>query len=874
MPGATAWNDHYYPRLRVDQLFQQRAKEAPQSPAVSFAGKSVAYADLSKCTSLLAAQLRAIGAGPGALVGICMDRGNEMVAAMLAVLEAGAAYLPIDPAFPPERIAFMQEDAYPLAVITQSHLHEKFSFTAAHVLHFNSFDILPELETKPQTPALPEASLDDLAYILYTSGSTGKPKGVQITHRALTNLLCGVIPCLPVERSDVFLATSTISFDISVFEIFAPLITGAHLVIAPRTAAVSGELLAEAIRTSGATLLQATPSGWRVLLEAGWEGQPTLKMLTAGEPLDRTLAQRLLERGATLWNLYGPTEATIYATGCKVTKTDAKISVGRPLPNYTAYVLDEQRNRVPAGVVGELYLGGIGVARGYLNRPELTAERFIPDPFFIDDFASDPFERTIKRSLYRTGDLARFRPDGQIELLGRADNQVKLRGYRIELEEIESLLDSHPKVRKSVAKVVDVGEDDQRLVAYFVPRDSSGIGEAELREFAQHSLPAYMVPSAFLAMEAFTLTPNGKIDRKTQPPPSAFPALLTETPSAVPTNELEATILDCWRVALNTQHIGSDDNFFEIGGHSLLAARMFAEIGARLELKLPVSLVVEAPTPRRLANRIRKIRQAPDSCLVPMQTEGSLPPLYFIHHLFGDVLVYRTLAECFAPERPVIGVQAPAGLVDRSEPCSLESLAAEYVKEILEQQSDGPFHLAGFSTGSLLAFEIASQLTKAGHKVGLLALIDGDIKAPRPLLSKPALYRKIATRKVCKIVFKFTDEIKEGPKQFVAKRVRYFWLLWRMRNLAKSPPSGSSKLTLEQALLLAEKSYRPQPYPGSALLVRFHDEAWAFGPDPLMGWSTLIQAGIEVIDFPGGHITGMGPARASNLAAILKARLT
>jgi amino acid adenylation domain-containing protein len=863
------WNctERYYPHLRADELFQQRAEETPDDPAVTFNGKSVTYGELSHSTAHLAGRLKAIGAGPGTLIGICMERGSEMVAAMLGVLRAGAAYLPLDPAFPADRIAFMQEDAQPLAVITQFHLHEKFSFSAAHVVYLDSLEISSDLEILPAISTHPDAGLDDLAYLLYTSGSTGKPKGVQITHRALTNLLSAVIPCLPLEKSDVFLATSTISFDISVFEIFAPLITGAHLVVAPRSTAVNGELLAEAIKSSGATLLQATPSGWRILLEAGWQGQPTLKMLTAGEPLDRTLAKRLLERGAALWNLYGPTEATIYATGCRVVEGDAKITVGWPLANYTTYVLDEQRNSVAIGAVGELYLGGIGVARGYLNRAELTAEKFMADPI-VRDVPSEE----ASRLLYRTGDLARFWPDGQIELLGRADNQVKLRGYRIELEEIEALLDSHPSVRKAVVKVVDVAEGDQRLAAYVVPRNCGDVDEAALREYAQCSLPAYMVPTAFVTMEAFSLTPNGKVDRKALPAPVVKP-LLTSVLSGMPTDELELVVFNCWQAALNVPHLGMDDNFFEAGGHSLLAARLFAEIGKQLDLKLPVSLLVEAPTPHLLAKRIRKMRWAPGKCLVAMQTAGSLPPIYFVHHLFGDILVYRALAECFEPERPVIGVQAPAGLADRSERCCLESLAEEYVKEILEQQATGPFHLAGFSSGSLLAFEMARQLMGAGHKVGLVALIDGAIQAPGPQLSKPARYLKIAARKLCKIAFKFSDEIKEGPRQFIAKRARYLLLLWRMRKLATAPTSSVSNLTLEQALLLAENSHRPLPYSGSALLLRFHDEAWKFGPDPLMGWSSLVLGGIEVVDFPGGHLTGMSPERASSLAAVLKTRM-
>jgi thioesterase domain-containing protein len=584
-------------------------------------------------------------------------------------------------------------------------------------------------------------------------------------------------------------------------------------------------------------------------------------MLTAGEPLDRTLAQRLLERGAGLWNLYGPTEATIYATGRRISKDDTKITVGQPLANYTAYVLDHNRKGVPIGAIGELYLGGIGVARGYLNRPELTNEKFITDPF------GGP-----ARTLYRTGDLARFLPDGQIELLGRADNQIKLRGYRIELEEIESVLASHPKIRKAAAKLIDLGEGDQRLVAYFIPQEAGCLDESQLREYASRSLPPYAVPSAFVALDALVLTPSGKVDRKALPTPHGLKSFQATVPSDIAADEIELAVLDCWHTVLNIPQVDLDNNFFAVGGHSLLAARMFAKLDEKLGLKLPISLLVEAPTPRLLADRIRKIKQSPIKCIVRMQIKGTLPPLYLIHHLFGDILLYRTLAECFSPERPVIGIQAPTGLAETAECISLKSLAARYVQEILAEQRSGPFHLAGFSSGSVMAFEMASQLKQLGHEVGLLALIDGDINAPGPPLSKAARYKKIVIRKLCKIIFKLGDELKEGPKQFIAKRVKYWWLIWTVRRL-KASAALETKLTLQQILFLAENDYRPQPYPGPLLLLRFHDEAWKYGPDPLMGWGGLVQGGIEVLDFPGGHVTGMSSARAARVANILRDRM-
>src|SRR5450631_131021 len=339
-PDTWNGNGKYYPRVRVDELFELKAQQRPDDTAVTFLEKSVSYGSLCTTTHELATRLQNLGVQPGTLVGICMDRCTEMVAALLATFKSGAAYLPLDPAFPPDRIEFMQQDARPLVVITQSHLREKFSFMATHVLCID--EDMPALEfSKLRTFSPPrDASLDDVAYVLYTSGSTGKPKGVQITHRALTNMLVAVSKDLALTSSDVVLATTTISFDISTFEIFAPLIAGARLIVAPRSVAIDGKLLAEAIHEQDVTVLQATPAGWQVLLEAGWEGQAGLKMLTAGEPLTRTLAQRLLERGAELWNLYGPTETTVYATGKRIHK-DTKITVGRTLANCTAYVLDE-----------------------------------------------------------------------------------------------------------------------------------------------------------------------------------------------------------------------------------------------------------------------------------------------------------------------------------------------------------------------------------------------------------------------------------------------------------------------------------------------------------------------------------------------------
>jgi amino acid adenylation domain-containing protein len=853
-----SWNStgRPYPRARVDELFEQQAVERPNQTAVTFLGRRVSYASLADQMKWLAARLTNLGVQPGSLVGVCMDRSVEMVVALLGIFRAGAAYLPLDPEFPPDRIEFMLQDARPLVVITQAHLLQRFSFAPARVLSMD--DTVPESEQIPAHDSPAQASsLDDVAYVLYTSGSTGKPKGVRIRHRALTNMLAVVCQDVGLGISDVVFATTTISFDISTFEIFAPLITGAHLVIATRSVATNGDLLARSLNENNATVLQATPSGWQVLLESGWAGKADLKMVTAGEPLTRVLAQRLLDRGKVLWNLYGPTETTVYTTGCQIYKETEKITIGRPLANHTAYILDHERQRVPIGAIGELFVGGIGVGAGYLNRPELTADRFLSDPF-----SGEPEAR-----LYRTGDLARMLPNGEIDLLGRADNQIKLRGYRIELEEVEAVLDGHAGIAKSVARVVRVG-DDQRLIAYVIPRDPNLIDEADWRQHALARLPWYMVPTSFMVTESFVLTPNGKVDRKALPAFELPPLRVDGEGLGAPLNILEATVLRCWRTVLENPELGLDDDFFDSGGHSLLAMRMLTKVNKALGWNLPLGLLVEAPTARRFAEIAMQTKNDPPKYLVAMQPEGLLPPVYLVHHLYGDVLIYRDIANRFAPHRPVYGIQPPVDLVSRSQPYSLEELASTYVSEIQKRHTAGAIHLGGFSSGSVIAFEMARQLKGLGYEVGMLGLIDGTIAAPAPQMPAAVRYAKMAHSKLYRIVFKLRNEVARGPRRFVQKRLDYVLLKFRMRALQASP----GNMTMFEALMLAECGYQPEPYSGSALLIRFRREGSKFGPDPLMGWSTLIKGEIDVIDVDGDHESGIETS-GPRVVAILKQHL-
>jgi surfactin family lipopeptide synthetase A len=859
-PGLISEHDHFVVNpigrlhLRTDELFELTAAERPAEIAVTFAGRDLSYGALRTDVLALAARLQNLGVRPGTLVGICMDRCAEMVTALMATFKAGAAYLPLDPGFPPDRIAFMQEDARPLVVITQSHLVEKLPFTAAHVLCLDANPRGAESNGPREFSQPVGASIDGIAYVLYTSGSTGKPKGVQITHRSLTNMLLAIAGDIALTSADVVLATTTISFDISTFELFAPLITGSRLVVAPRAVAMDGKLLADAVKKESVTVLQATPAGWGVLLESGWSGAPGLKMLTAGEPLTRTLAGRLLERGAGLWNLYGPTETTVYSSGKRIFP-GTKITVGPPLPNCTAYVLDENQQRLPVGAIGELYIGGVCVGAGYLNRPELNAEKFRLDPF-----SDAPGAR-----LYRSGDLARLLPNGEIDVLGRADNQIKLRGYRIELEEVEAVLDSHPSIRKAVAKVVTLEGHDPALVAYVVLNDPGNSQQEEWRQHALRSLPWYMVPTFFQEVDSFLLTPNGKVDRKVLPA-FTLPKVAPET--AERQNGLEQVVLGYWRKYLQRPDIGLDHDFFLSGGHSLPAVRMLTAIETELKLKVSISHLLEAPTARKFSRLLIETKDSGARCIIAMQPEGSRPPIYLIHHMLGDLFIYHAMARLMAPDRPAYGIQPLDDLALTCQNCSIKNLATTYVKEIANRHTTGPIHLAGFSTGSTIAFEMARQFKELGFHVGLLALIDGVIDMEPPPMSPLRKRWRMARWKLRKISLKFNDEIAEGPRQFVMKRLRHLWLHHRLESLEKS--ATPNEATAEQTLFLAERAYKPEPFPGAALLVRFRDEAWDYGPDPLMGWSSLIQGGIEVVDLEGGHMSGMRPEGAPAMVAMLK----
>ena len=621
------WNhtQSEYPRdLCIHELIEAQAKKTPNTIAIEFDHRpeglgganqrldenlrDVSYKELNKRVDEVAKILVAQGVKPGTLVGLFVSRSVEMLVGLLGVLKAGGAYLPLDPSFPSERLAFMLEDSNASIVLTLSALLPEMPKTDAQVI---CLDALADVKAKRGKKS--KASADDLAYIIYTSGSTGKPKGVQIHHQAVVNFLCSMQKDLGINADDSLLAVTTLSFDIAVLELLLPLTVGAKVVIANSETVADGATLAESLTESNITFMQATPASWRLLLEAGWTGKPDLKILCGGEALTNDLAEKLLARGAGLWNVYGPTETTIWSTLYKVDSIQAGISntvpIGRPIANTQIYILDSALQPVPVGVIGDLYIGGDGVSRGYLNRPELTAERFIPPPASTSR-QKPPLRSARKDSvMYKTGDLARYLADGNIEFFGRSDQQVKVRGYRIETGEIEVALMNHPQVKQAVVVAWKERSAEASLVAYVVPAVPESEAEhVHLRDYLRAKLPEYMIPSVFVNLESLPLTPNGKVDRKALPAPTQSRVDLRAQYIA-PRTPLEAELAEvCAQVlGLNAEQVGVNDNFFELGGHSLLGTRLVFLLREKYSLEtsqLPLRALFEQPTVANLAEVI------------------------------------------------------------------------------------------------------------------------------------------------------------------------------------------------------------------------------------------------------------------------------
>jgi amino acid adenylation domain-containing protein len=714
----------------MPQLFEQQVVRTPDRVAVLLGTQQITYGELNSRSNQLAHHLRGLGVGPDTLAGVYIERNLDMLVALFGILKAGGAYVPLDPAYPKERIAFILEDANASVLLTQQSLLASAPKGATRLICLDS-DWETISHGSSDNPA-PIASPENLAYVLYTSGSTGKPKGVQIEHRNLMNFLISVQKEPRLKIDDRLLAVTTLSFDIAGLEIYLPLITGAEIVLASREDAADGQrLLALMLRTTP-TIMQATPATWRMLIEAGWTGSPELKVLCGGEALPADLAGQLLPRCGELWNMYGPTETTIWSSVYRVLPgLTSTAPIGRPMANTRMYVLDTQLQPVPAGVAGELHIGGDGLARGYFNRPELTAEKFIRDPF-----SSKPGTR-----VYRTGDLAKYLPDGNVQYLGRTDFQVKLRGFRIELGEIENALVQHPAVRQAVLAVREDKPGDKRLVAYVVLDSGQQLSIAEVRTHIKQSLPDYMIPSALVELDSLPLTPNGKVDRKRLPAPdyAASDAGKGGKSARTPTEEIIAGI---WAEVLNLGQVGAEDDFFELGGHSLLATQVMSRIRQAFKVQLPLRSMFETSTVAGLAERVDAMAKQEQGLLLPpikpVPRSGALPTSFPQQRLwFLDQL---------EPGNPLYNVAYVTRMKGLINPQALEKSLNEIVRR--HESLRTTFHTSDDQPVQVIApsLELKLEMLDASHLPTLEAretearrLASAEIQQPFDLAVGPLL---------------------------------------------------------------------------------------------------------------------------------------
>ena len=594
------WNDTAVPvpPVTAAQLVARQVAQCPDAVAVVDDGSRLTYRELDAAAERVAVALRGLGVGPEQVVAVCLPRSCALLAAWLGVWKAGGAWLPLDPEHPDARLAYLLGDAGVRAVVTDRVGAGRIAAAGPALPVVLVDDPHAGMATGSVARAPLDAAPGNLAYLMYTSGSTGNPKGVEITHHNLTNLLSDLTARLAMGRTDTFLSTTTVSFDISVLELFGPLTVGARVVIAAPSVVVDGAMLAAALRKWRPDLVQGTPATWRLLLDAGWAGDPLLTVLCGGEEMPRSLAVRMTHRVGALWNMYGPTETTIWSTcqrlddaGAVGVREAGRVPIGRPIANTRMYVLDQRRRLAPAGVAGELYIAGAGVARGYRGRPDLTAQRFLPDPFVPDG------------RMYRTGDRARWRPDGTLEYLGRLDSQVKIHGVRVEPGEIESVLAGHPAVGEAAVTAVHTPDGRTTLVAYVVPAAGTPLPEPQLRGWLSDRLPTPLVPARYVSVPALPRTSNNKLDRRALPPPPPLP-----TPPArdhqQPATATEAKLAAIWAEVLGVAHVDPDDNFFDLGGHSLLATKVAARVRSAMGVAPTLRAFFQHVSLRALAEHI------------------------------------------------------------------------------------------------------------------------------------------------------------------------------------------------------------------------------------------------------------------------------
>jgi amino acid adenylation domain-containing protein len=846
--------------LCVHQLIERQAHRTPNRVAVAFQGKELTYGELNGRANQFAHYLRVRNVGPDILVGVFLERSLEMMVAVLGILKAGGAYLPLDPSLPPRRLAFMLTDARIPLLVTSASMAATLPRGLAELIEIDTD--WPRISQEDESDPPNQARADSLAYVIYTSGSSGEPKGVMVPHGGLSNYLSWAAKTYPITEGRGSLVHSPIGFDLTITALFLPLLVGKRVVLLPEGSDVEG-LCAALIEEGDYSFIKITPSHIEALtrlLPPERASGIARALIIGGEALraDQLTFWSDYARETRVFNEYGPTETVV---GCCVyevvpgTPLPANVPIGRPIDHTQLYVLDAQRKPVAEGAEGEIYIGGKGVARGYLNRPDLTAQSFIPDPF-----GPDPGAR-----LYKTGDGGRRLPDGDFQFLGRLDQQVKVHGFRIEPGEIEVILNRHPAVRECVVTIQERVHDEKRLAVYWVPRPSMAPTDSELRDYLKGWLPDYMIPSAFRAMDALPLTKNGKIDRRALPPILGRPRL--NEPFKAPHDDLETQLKEIWEGILGIDPIGVSDDFFELGGTSLSAVHLLAEVQRVFQLHFPLHVLEEGASIEHLARLIRSPRNDKhDPLLVPLQPEGYRRPFFFVHGIGGNVTGFKALAQHLDADRPFYGLRARGFDGIKRPHASVEEMAADYLEELLSVQPQGPFLLGGYSSGAIVAFEMAQQLHDRGHAVGFLAVIDNE--APRLDNRRQGRARHVLNL-IHDLPYWFIDfVVTRSRHEVVADVKRHTRRLFR--RLARGPfGTAATRHELSDALDVsrlpenyrrvieihyqAVMNYKPRVYSGRITLFRTRAQPLSSSHERDRGWGWLTTEGVEVYMVTGTH---------------------
>jgi amino acid adenylation domain-containing protein len=867
-----------YPRDKcIHHLIEEQAARTPGAVAVNDDGRTLTYSQLNAQANRLAHHLRRLGVGPEARVAICAERSLELVIGLLAILKAGGAYVPVDPEYPRERLDYMLKDSAPAAVLTQSHVRD--------MLPADS-DSLPVIAIDSDAPlwaSMPESnpdcaglSADNLAYVIYTSGSTGMPKGAMNAHRGVVNRLLWMQDAYHLTADDTVLQKTPFSFDVSVWEFFWPLLTGARLAMARPGGHKDPAYLCDAIQHESVTTLHFVPSMLQAFLE--YEGASSCRsvkrVICSGEALPAALARRFHERfpGCELHNLYGPTEAAVDVTAwkCGARMEAASVPIGRPIANTQIYILGARGEPVPVGVAGEVFIGGVQVGRGYLNRPELTAERFVADPF-----SPDPGAR-----MYKTGDLGRWTADGFIEYLGRNDFQVKIRGFRIELGEIEARLAEYESVREPVVLAREDSAGDKRLVAYYV--SDVNIALESLRAHLLAKLPEYMVPAAFVRLDRMPLSPNGKLERKALPAPDS--SAYVQDAYEAPAGPVEEKLARIWARLLGLERISRNASFFDLGGHSLLAVRMLTLIEAEFAHSLNLTSLFKAPSIASLSSLLQQGGSPSISSphVVPIQPDGTKPPLFSIL----TPTRYRNIARNLGNDQPVLGLE----LFNSAKPLEmrysrLEDAAAECVRLIREVQPQGPYAVIGWCSAGVVAFETAQQLTQMGHEVSFIGVIDGWSPDYVRRRGGDAWAKAADFASRCKRAYM---RIRAGQKSVKSLMIKPFTVMMKpLKSFRRALPADINALSPDPELEAIARSggnlfdylWRLQrPYEPKAFHGRVHVFASQYRPtgwlaDSGLGWGRLATEGVEVVTYEGEHWSIFDEPGAGQAAAIIAAGL-